>query len=219
MMIGFIYFVLADDDLRSHPDVEGSENEKDSGNALEIPWVSATSNNKIAKRKQAILRERKYKWAFKNTQDLRFNRLVTICAQTLGIDATVAIFRQLGRETGMKEYSALIKICVENAKESDNEHATISKAFKFLDSMKEKGLKLEEETYRPLLLFFIGRGMVQKFHSFCEAINDGNSSASPRLGYYEMLLYIGVNDEDKMWELCNRVATNDEEELFSLKGK
>ncbi|XP_044465617.1 pentatricopeptide repeat-containing protein At4g21880, mitochondrial isoform X2 [Mangifera indica] len=165
------------------------------------------------------MRERKQKWIFRNTQTHRFDKLVKMCADRLGTDATLDVFGRLGRETGVKEYNSLIRICIEAAKDCDDEDVAleqISKAFQLFNFMKEQGFQLEEETYGPLLMYLIDMGMIKEFHFFREAIESGNSCSDPRLGYYEMLLWIRVEDEEKIQELCNLTATDYEGEDFNL---
>ncbi|EOY12570.1 Tetratricopeptide repeat-like superfamily protein, putative isoform 2 [Theobroma cacao] len=199
---------------------DGSVNSsKDSGRALTIPWLSM-SNNKTSLMQKEVSRERKQKWVFKTSQVIRFNRLIKMCGDKLGTKATMEVFDKLGRETGLKEYNALIELCLENARTSDDEDVAlehISEAFRTFKKMRERGFQVEEETIGPFLMYFIDRGMVEEFFFFCGPIKDGNPSLLPRLGYYEMLLWIGVNNEKKIQELCNYIAATDGIDDFELK--
>ncbi|KAK8312989.1 hypothetical protein V6Z12_D01G078900 [Gossypium hirsutum] len=196
----------------------------DNGSSLErvlnIPWLSNVSNNNISLRRKELSRERKQKWVFKKTQSGRFNRLIKMCGDKLGTKATIEVFDKLGRDTGLKEYNALIAVCLEKARTSNDEDDALehmSEAFKTLKKMRERGFQVEEGTYGPFLMYFIDMGMVEEFFFFCGPIKEGNPSSVTRLGYYEMLLWIGVNNEEKIQELCNCIVAADEEDDFKLK--
>ncbi|EOY12569.1 Tetratricopeptide repeat-like superfamily protein, putative isoform 1 [Theobroma cacao] len=181
--------------------------------------LSEDSMNELTHEKE-VSRERKQKWVFKTSQVIRFNRLIKMCGDKLGTKATMEVFDKLGRETGLKEYNALIELCLENARTSDDEDVAlehISEAFRTFKKMRERGFQVEEETIGPFLMYFIDRGMVEEFFFFCGPIKDGNPSLLPRLGYYEMLLWIGVNNEKKIQELCNYIAATDGIDDFELK--
>ncbi|XWS51936.1 hypothetical protein CRYUN_Cryun11dG0024700 [Craigia yunnanensis] len=207
--------------LDSSQDSEEMTNNRSSlGGVLAIPWLSNLSNNNISLRRKEVSRERKHKWVFKKTQVNRFNRLIKMCGDKLGTKATMEVFDKLGRETGVKEYNALIAVCLEKARTSDDEEIDlehISEAFRTFKKMREQGFQVEEGTYGPFLLYFIEMGMVEEFFFFCGPIKDGNLSSHSRLGYYEMLLWIGVNNEEKIRELCNYIAADDGEDDFKLK--
>ncbi|KAL5540025.1 hypothetical protein UlMin_043980 [Ulmus minor] len=187
---------------------------------LDIPWFPGISYNNISARRKEVTRERKQKWFFKSSQVNYFNRLVQMCADRIGTDAAFAIFGKLGRETGLKEYNALIKVCIEKARSSSDEEVTleqIHRAFRLFEAMKEQGFQIEEGTYGPFFSFLVDMGLVQEFHFFCGVIQDGNPYSLSRLGYYEMLLYIKVDDKEKIQELCNHIVTGGEENPPSLK--
>ncbi|XVF70531.1 hypothetical protein PTKIN_Ptkin11bG0169000 [Pterospermum kingtungense] len=186
---------------------------------LTIPWLSRLSNHDPSLRRKEVSRERKQKWVYKNTQGDRFKRLIKMCGDKLGTDATMVVFDKLGRETGLKEYNALIAICLEKARNSDDDEVAlenVSEAFKAFNKMREQGFPVEEGTYGLFLLYFIDMGMVEEFFFFCGSLKEGMSSHS-RLGYYEMLLWIGVNNEEKIRELCNYIAADAGEDDFKLK--
>ncbi|KAL1325392.1 hypothetical protein AAHE18_13G157700 [Arachis hypogaea] len=120
----------------------------------DLTWCPNLSPGYLLTKRRGLARERKSKWIFKLSHDVRFDRLVKMCAKRLGTGTTLDVFRQLGRETGVKEFNALIKMSIQKARTTDNEYIAIeelSKAFHLLENMKECGFKLEEETYQPLL--------------------------------------------------------------------
>ncbi|XP_022716952.1 pentatricopeptide repeat-containing protein At4g04790, mitochondrial-like isoform X5 [Durio zibethinus] len=199
---------------------ETTNNRSSLGRVLSIPWLSNLSNNNILPKQKEVSRERKQKWVFKKTQVNRFNRLIKMCGDKLGTKATMEVFDKLGRETGLKEYNALIAVCLEKARTSDDEDSAlehISEAFRTFKKMRERGFQVEEGTYGPFLRYFIDMGMVDEFHFFCGPIKEGNPSSLSRLGYYEMLLWIRVNNEEKIQELCNYIAADNGEDDFKLK--
>lgn len=208
-----IQSLLVADDSDTSSDSIGSNN-KNLLDVLQMPWLSMRSNNDNSLlRRREIWRERKQKWVFSNGQTRRFSRIVKICANQLGTEATFEVFGKMGRENGVKEHNSLIGICIEKARACDDEDVAVEqicRAFQIFNSMKEKGFRLEEVTYGPLLTYFIDMGMIEEFHFFCNTINNGDSSSVPRLGYYEMLLWIKVNDEEKIRELCKQTAAEED---------
>lgn len=188
---------------------------------LSKPLFADMSRTKALFHKET-LRERKQRWIFKNTLVRRYDRLVKMCAQVLGTEATLQVFGKLGHETGVKEYNSLIAICIEKAKGSDEEEVAlqeIHKAFRLFESMKEQGFRIEEDTYGPFLMYLIDMEMVEEFHFFSRLIKDDNPSSISRFGYYEMLLYVRTDQEEKIQELFNHVACHDGEDKYDLAGK
>ncbi|KAJ8542936.1 hypothetical protein K7X08_005459 [Anisodus acutangulus] len=200
-------------DLDSYlSDSEESSNGSYLENVLDVPWLSNVEKCNTSLRRKEIARERKEKWTFKSTQISRFHQLVKQCACKLGTDTTIKVFGKLGRETGLKEYNALIRLCIKKARETNDEEASLkqlSKAYQLLKSMKEQGFQVEKESYGPILMYFIDFGMVQEFDFYCELIIDRNADSLARLAYYEMLLWTKVEDEDKIEELLYYLSLYD----------
>lgn len=204
------------------PDVQGTEDEKSMENALDLPWFPDMSHSVLSMRRKEITRERKQKWIFKSSQVNRFGRLVNMCADRLGTHTTIQVFDKLGRESGVKEYNALVKICIERARSSADEDVGLEQihmAFQIFKSMKEQGFLLEEETYGQFLAYLVDMGMTEEFQFFCGVIKAENPSSVARLGYYEMLLWIRVDDEEKIQELCNYIVSDDGGSMSVLQGK
>ena len=84
--------------------------------------------------------------------------------------------------------------------------------------MKEQGFQIEENTYGPVLMYLTEKSMVEEFHMFYEAIKTENPGSIARLGYYEMLLYITVGDEEKIQELCSSVPSGTETGSLKIHG-
>ncbi|KAF4395902.1 hypothetical protein G4B88_028072 [Cannabis sativa] len=211
--------ILNADAVESSPDQE-IVGEKSLGRELEIPWFPSITNGRISVHRKEVVRERKQKWVYKCTQVGRFNTLVKMCADKVGSDIAVEIFGKLGRETGVKEYISLIKICIEKARSTTDEEVAleqIHRVFRFFKSMTEKGFPLEEETYGPFLAYLIDMAMVEEFHFFCEVITDANCISFSKLGYYEMLLWIKVNNEKKIQELCHYIVSKEGQAKSSLQ--
>ena len=49
-------------------------------------------------------------------------------------------------------------------------------------------------------------------------MKEENPSSVSRLGYYEMMLWLQINNEEKIQHLCNYVALNDGEDTSELRG-
>ena len=84
--------------------------------------------------------------------------------------------------------------------------------------MKDNGFPLEEETYGPFLAYLIDMAMVEEFFFFCDVIKDANPSSVSKLGYYEMLLWIKVDNEEKIQELCDFIVSEEGLNESSLQG-
>ncbi|XP_057950373.1 pentatricopeptide repeat-containing protein At4g04790, mitochondrial-like isoform X2 [Malania oleifera] len=199
---------------------QSTNDEKSMETILDIPWFSNLPRNNISLRRKEVSRERKQKWIFKNTQSYRFERLVRMCACKVGADATLKVFGKLGRETGVKEYNALIGLCIEKARSTNDEDVSLGQiynAFQLFKSMREQGFQLEEETYGPFLMFLIDMGMIEEFHFFCGIIKNENPSSLSRLGYYEMLLWTRVNNKEKIQELCDYIAVDDDGDKANIR--
>lgn len=199
---------------------ENGKEEKDR-RILEIPWVPDVPSGDISVKRKEVSRERKQKWVFKYSNEDRSDRLLGMCAKRLGSKATVEVFGHLGRETGLKEYNKLIQLCVKKARGADDEDIAIEemgKVFQLFKSMTEQGLKLEEQTYRPLLLYVIDMHMVEEFQFFCHVIKEENPSSVTRLGYYELMLWLRVNNEEKIQGIYNYIAENDGQDPSNLRG-
>ena len=203
------------------PDSQLTNDKKSRDEVLDIPWLQNLSHNKISRRRKELTRTRKQKWVFKNTQGGRLDWLVNLCGERLGTETTLQVFGKLGRETGVKEYNALLGISMKKARTSDDEEAALEQiymAFQHFKEMKEQGFQIEEETYGPFLMYLIDMGMIEEFHFFCGVITDENSRSLSRLGYYEMLLWVNVNNEEKIQELCNGIAADDGTDKPDLAG-
>ncbi|XP_024626132.2 pentatricopeptide repeat-containing protein At4g21880, mitochondrial [Medicago truncatula] len=76
-------------------------------------------------------------------------------------------------------------------------------------------LELEEETYGPLLKYIINMGDVGQFQIFSKLIKDHihNSKSISRLGYYDMLMWIRVNDEAMIRYACEYIIRGETDEL------
>ncbi|KAM7261700.1 hypothetical protein ACFE04_020777 [Oxalis oulophora] len=151
---------------------------------LDNPWYPSTSSDQMSIMRKTMTRDKKRKWIHKNTQGYCFDQLFNRCVQSLGTDTTIETFGRLGRETGEKKYNAIIKRCIEQAKLCDSDDESLDKfmkAYKIFKGIKEQGF----------------------------AIQEGDSSKFPRLGYYEMLMWFKLGDLKKIHELCDILVVND----------
>ncbi|XAR56644.1 hypothetical protein NMG60_11037205 [Bertholletia excelsa] len=195
--------------------------DKNMESILEKPWFSTMSYTNLSLRRKEVSRDRKQKWIFRNTQEQRIDRLVGLCAKKLGADAAVKLFGKLGRETGIKEYNALIHLCIERARETEDEEdlmEQIDDIYQLFEQIREQGFQLEEETYGPILMLLIDMKMEKECLYFFDAIHGENQDSISILAYYEMLLWIKINDQHKIKERCDYIAANDTDDKFNIKG-
>jgi hypothetical protein len=172
-------------------------------------------------RKKEMTRERKKNYIFRNTESHRYTKLMKICAKRLGSTATVEFFNKLRRDTGTKEYNALIGLCIREARMSrdmEEQIEYIRQAYKLLLLIKEKGSVIEEASYGPIVSYLVDFKMVQEFDELCGFLEEENPRAFSRLGYYEMLLCIRISDEDRIKKLCESFGKASDDDDYSLAG-
>ncbi|XP_021758797.1 pentatricopeptide repeat-containing protein At4g21880, mitochondrial-like [Chenopodium quinoa] len=180
----------------------------------DVRWFSELFNSSTPLRRKELSRDRKNKWVFKNTQKLRFDKLVSMCLDKVGSGSTFHVLYKLGRGTGLKEYNAFIKGCIETARSLKDEKLQIEQileAYRLLQLMKERGFPIEEDAFGPFLMFLIDMHMDDQFLILLEIIKDEDPSLHPRLGYYEMLFWIEMNNEEKILEFCQQIASGESE--------
>lgn len=196
------------------------------GKALEddsnLPWFTTLFNSSTPLRRKELSQDRKNKWIFKNTQKLRFDKLVNLCSDKVGSGSTFDVLYKLGRGTGLKEYNAFIKTCLETARNCNDEKVQmehILQAYRLLRLMKERGFPIEEEAFGPFLMLLIDMHMDDQFLILLEIIKDEDPSLHPRLGYYEMHFWIEMNNEEKVHEFCQRISSGESEMGSLLHGE
>ncbi|KAL6125684.1 hypothetical protein ACLB2K_073738 [Fragaria x ananassa] len=176
-------------------------------------WISDLphpSNYSLTRKE--VSRERRRRFCLGDKQVTGVDKLLDMCASRLGTEVTLRVFSKIKKETGVKECNALIKKCIEGARIATVEVAAekhMQLAFEIFKSMKEQGFPLEEETYGPFLEYLIDMGMTKEFCFLCGVIKNGNPSSLTRLGYYEMSLWVRVNHEEKIRELCDDIESFD----------
>ncbi|KAL3639931.1 hypothetical protein CASFOL_014899 [Castilleja foliolosa] len=188
------------------------EDKGQNGSLLNFSWLLDITNGTVSAQRKKLHRMRKQKFVFTSSKDTHIGRLVNTCGQKLGSDATIDLFGRLGKETGLKEFNSLIRICIQKARDTTNEDVSvvqINRAYEIFKVLREKGFKIEEETYGQFLMYLIDCGMVEEFNFFADLIRNENPDSIPRLAYYEMLLWIRVNNEEKIQELCRSAVAND----------
>ncbi|KAK8471692.1 hypothetical protein PHAVU_003G295700 [Phaseolus vulgaris] len=195
------------------------DHEEKRKSAVAIPWLPDLSHGKLLAKRE-LVRERKSKCISKYSRTHRFHRLIKLCADKLGTTQAVNVLGQLGRKTGVNEYNALIKVCVQKARVTDDEYIALSemsKAFHLFKSMRDCGYPLEEQTYDPLLRYIIDMGLVQEFQLFSDFIKAENPGLASRLGYYEMLLWLRVDNEEMIRDICEFITVDDREDTSALR--
>ncbi|KAL2943867.1 hypothetical protein RDABS01_032214 [Bienertia sinuspersici] len=132
----------------------------------------------------------------------------------LGSGSTFELLYKLGRGTGLKEYHAFIKGCIETARNSKDEKVQaeqILEAYRVLQLMKERGFPIVEDAFGPFFMYLIDMHMDEQFLILLEIVKEEDPSLHPRLGYYEMLFYIEMNNDEKVQELCQHIAVGQSE--------
>ncbi|XP_010448978.1 PREDICTED: pentatricopeptide repeat-containing protein At4g21880, mitochondrial-like [Camelina sativa] len=118
----------------------------------------------------------------------------------------------MGKEVGVHEYSTLIQICRQRARRRNDVESVlghIGKAIEYLKEMRKCGFTIEKRTYEPFLKLLVDKGMVEKFQISKDVIRDANPDALGKIGYYEMLLWIQVGDDEKVHELCSTIGDSE----------
>jgi hypothetical protein len=189
---------------------------------LDTEWFAAPPpSNPLAAWRKEVAREKKKRYIFKNTESRRFTRLMQKCADKLGAEPALEFFGKLGRDTGAKEFNALIRICLGKAKECmdiDSAVEHIYRAYRLFELMRERGYQIVEDCYGPFLLYLVDVGMSEEFDMFSVFFKDANPRSSSRIAYYEMLLWIRAQDEEKIQELCRSVEDFNEEGDYDMAG-
>ncbi|KAF7833872.1 Pentatricopeptide repeat-containing protein, mitochondrial [Senna tora] len=215
---GHISSMLNDNQLVKRPD----NDVKNQHSVLDLPWYPTMSHGNILQRQKEASRTRKQKWIFHTTQQNRFQRVVNFSAEKLGTDTVLEVFGRLGKETTLEDYNALIGLCIKKARATNDEEVAVGemgKAFHLFTLMREHGHQLQEQTYGPFLVYLIDMGMVEEFEFFSEVIKDENPSSLSRLGYYEMMLWLRVEDEEKIWERCKSIVVTGGEDPSGFGGR
>nr|XP_043608051.1 pentatricopeptide repeat-containing protein At4g04790, mitochondrial-like isoform X2 [Erigeron canadensis] len=180
---------------------------------LDDQWSRIPKTSIASIRRKEVTRLRKQSWTFTSTQENHYGKLVRMCTHKLGANCTIQLFGKLHCETGVKDFNAMIEVCIEKARKADDEDLALEefhRAYMVFEAIRERGLKVEEVTYGPFLMFIIDMGMVEEFHFFCKNIRKDNPDSLSRLAYYEMLLWIQVGDEEKIKTLIS----NDSDEAY-----
>ncbi|KAK7345976.1 hypothetical protein VNO80_20489 [Phaseolus coccineus] len=196
------------------------DHEEKRKSAVGLPWMPDLCHGKLLGNRKELVRERKRKWIFKYSSTDRLYRLIKLCSDKLGTTQTVNVLGQLGRKAGVEEYNALIKVCVQKARVTDDEYIALSemsKAFHLFKSIRDCGYPLEEQTYDPLLRYIIDMGLVQEFQLFSDIIKAENPGSASRLGYYEMLLWLRVGNEEMIRDICEFITVDDREDTSALR--
>jgi hypothetical protein len=190
---------------------------------LDIEWFKQVqSKDPMMQWRREVAREKKRQYIFRNTESRRFTKLMRICAEKLGTESTLEFFGKLGRDTGAKEFAALVRACLRNArycKDVDSAVEHIYRAYNLFETMRDRGLRIEEDSYGPLLLCLMELGLPEEFEMFSMFFKEANPQSYSRIAYYEMLHLIRVKDEEKIQQLCHSVEDYNEEAGYGIAGK
>lgn len=205
--------------------MEGSEDAGETATTnkiLDFEWFQApSSKDPTMHYRREIARERKKQYIFKNVESRRYTKLMQLCANKLGTESTVEFFEKLGRETGVKEFGSLIRLCLNKARacnDVDSAVEYIYRAYHLFETMRDKGLMIEQDIYGPFLLYLVDVGLSEEFEMFAAFFKNANPQAFSRVAYYEMLHCISLQDELKIQELCHTVEDYSEEAHYDIAG-
>ena len=203
-------------------DLEDAGEVATSNKILDFEWFkSPPSRDPLMHWTREVAREKKKQYIFKNVESRRYTKLMRLCANKLGTESTIEFFGKLGRETGVKEFNSLIKLCLDKAracKDVDSAVEYIYRAYHLFETMRDKGLSIEQDVYGPFLLYLVDMGLLEEFEMFTAFFKDANPQSFSRIAYYEMLLCIRVQDEEKIQELCHSVEDYNEEAHYDIAG-
>ncbi|ESW21695.1 hypothetical protein PHAVU_005G091800 [Phaseolus vulgaris] len=107
------------------PDSEKIDGAKEFERVPNLSWLSSISQNNILLQRKEQSHKKKQKYVFEVTQENRFQKLVEVCGKMLGPEATLELFGKLGRETDVKGYNALVEMCIDKARQTDDEDIPI----------------------------------------------------------------------------------------------
>ncbi|KAM3296085.1 hypothetical protein ACQJBY_038435 [Aegilops geniculata] len=201
---------------------EESEDDVDAiGNKiLDMEWFAGSQpSSAMMHLRKEVAREKKKRYIFKNTESRRFTRLMRMCADKLGTESALEFFGRLGRDTGPKEFNALIRVCLEKARacgDVDSAVEHIFRAYRLFEMMKDRGFQIEEDSYGPFLLYLVDVELLEEFEMFSAFFRDANPRSCSRIPYYEMLLLTRAQDEESIRELCRSVEDCSEEADYCI---
>ncbi|KFK28771.1 hypothetical protein AALP_AA7G044600 [Arabis alpina] len=146
--------------------------------------------------------------SFKKKQSECLSNLTNSSARKLGAETMLDVLSKMGKEAGEKEYNITIKLCIQQARRSnDAEYAfdRMAKAVDLFKQMRRLKFSIKEGVYGPFLTYLVDMEMVDEFRMFKDFIREASPGSDGKLAYYEMLLWIQVGDEEKIHELCNTI--------------
>ncbi|RHN61925.1 hypothetical protein MtrunA17_Chr4g0041891 [Medicago truncatula] len=193
-----------------YDEVDLEEKERRIPEVLDSHNFASLGNGKALERKQM----------FEDTRRVRADRIFKMVARNLGTTATDYVLDCLSPKQGLKEYNESIQSCIKKFRETDDENVSaeeMSMTYHLLKSMSENGFQLEEQTCRPILEYIIDMGLVQEFQLFYDFIKACNPSSISRLCYYEMLLWIRVNNEEKIRDICQYITVEHSKDTYALQ--
>ncbi|CAH2078331.1 unnamed protein product [Thlaspi arvense] len=181
-----------------------------SKNALELSAFLCETTGKLpsSTRIKDVSRGRLQTGSFNNNQTQVMKKLAKGFARKLGTETMLGLLAKLGKEASEKDYNAWVQICIEQARRSNDAEYVLDKvgeATEHLKEMRRLGFSIDEGTYAPFAKCLVDMEMVEEFQFFKEFLREACPESLGKLVYYEMLLCIQLNDDEKIHELCNTV--------------
>jgi hypothetical protein len=149
-------------------------------------------------------------------QQQRFEFLL----EYLGLTTLVRMIHVHGSSIGLAGFDRLVKLLIEKARSTGDKCISLQQLnlIRHLLQSMPVTLELEEETYGPVLKYIIDMVDVGQFQFFSKLIKDHNhkSKSISRLGYYDMLMWIRVNDEAMIRDACEYITSGN---ITDLRGR
>ncbi|KAH9318724.1 hypothetical protein KI387_020493, partial [Taxus chinensis] len=158
-------------------------------------------------RRKELSRERKKRRVIKTMQEHRFGELIKTYGKRIDGEVTLDILGRLGRESGVREYNAMIQVCVNKAEEAADEDESLKQlctAFRVFERMREEGRVPDRFSYMPLIDYVANKGMVKEFRCLVQQMEKDDVDYW-ETGYFEMVLWINDGNKDEVAGLCNQV--------------
>ncbi|GLJ21203.1 hypothetical protein SUGI_0388280 [Cryptomeria japonica] len=169
-------------------------------------------------RRKELSRERKKKRVIKTMQKYRFGELIKTYGKMIGGEVNLDILGELGRESGLREYNAMIEVCVNKAKETADEKGSLKQlntASTVFERIREQGMQPDKFSYRPLFAYVANKGMAEEFYCLVQQMEEDGVNISD-IGYFEMVLWIKDGNKDEVVGLCDQVLRSESDKGSAL---
>ncbi|RHN44094.1 putative pentatricopeptide [Medicago truncatula] len=173
-------------------------------------------------RQEELTIERKRSWISReDTIDHDEQKRFQFLLENLGLTTLVRMIHLHGPSIGFTGFNRLVKLLIEKARSTGDKCILLEQLNLIRHLLQSMPVvfrfQLEEETYGPLLKYIIDMGAVDEFKMFSKLIKDHNHNSISRLGYYDMLMWIRVNDEEMIRDACEYITIEDRKRTSKLR--